>query len=78
MKLSKPKSADIGNVKLPTSRTENGIILPLDEEELECIRVCLSNAPIPYDIAMKKIPKKLLDRIGYPTSPKNIMGEGLQ
>tara|TARA_Y100000996_G_scaffold413779_1_gene402833 strand:- start:401 stop:598 length:198 start_codon:yes stop_codon:yes gene_type:complete len=63
---------------LPTSRTENGIVLPLEEEELECIRVCLCNAPIPYDIAKKEIPKKLLDRIGYPTPPENIMGEGLQ
>ena len=63
---------------LPTSRTENGIVLPLEEEELECIRVCLCNAPIPYDIAKKKIAAEILDKIGQPKKPKNIMGEGLQ
>ena len=28
------------------------------DEELECIRVCVSNSPIPYDITLKEIPKK--------------------
>ena len=37
------------------------------DEELECIRVCVSNSPIPYDITKKKIPKKILDKIGEPT-----------
>ena len=38
----------------------------LTEEELECVRVCVANAPIPYDISKKKIPASILDKIGYP------------
>tara|TARA_Y100001978_G_C23395263_1_gene291962 strand:+ start:385 stop:579 length:195 start_codon:yes stop_codon:yes gene_type:complete len=44
------------------------------EEELECLRVCISNAPIPYDITLKEIPKKILEKIGEPMSIKE---EGL-
>jgi len=44
------------------------------EEELECLRVCISNAPIPYDITLKEIPKKILEKIGEPMSVKE---EGL-
>ena len=46
----------------------DGIVtmVPLTREELECGRVCLKNAPIPYDIALKKIPKQILDKIGEP------------
>tara|TARA_R100000231_G_scaffold825_1_gene1510 strand:+ start:582 stop:770 length:189 start_codon:yes stop_codon:yes gene_type:complete len=44
------------------------------EEELECIKVCISNAPIPYDITLKEIPKKILEKIGEPMSVKE---EGL-
>jgi len=47
----------------------------LTEEEWECVRVCVSNAPIPYDISMKKIPADILEKIGQPTPPK---GEPLQ
>tara|TARA_R100001015_G_C4597680_1_gene152777 strand:- start:353 stop:562 length:210 start_codon:yes stop_codon:yes gene_type:complete len=36
------------------------------EEQLECIRVCVSNAPIPYDISLKKIPVEILEKIGQP------------
>ena len=36
------------------------------EEEWECVRVCVSNAPIPYDITKKKIPVAILDKIGQP------------
>ena len=39
----------------------------LTEEECECVRVCVSNAPIPYDITKKKIPVAILDKIGHPT-----------
>ena len=35
-------------------------------EELECVRVCVANAPIPYDITKKKIPAEILDKIGQP------------
>ena len=37
------------------------------DEELECIRVCVANAPIPYDITKKKIPAVILEKIGQPT-----------
>ena len=36
------------------------------EEEWECVRVCVANAPIPYDITKKKIPVAILDKIGQP------------
>jgi len=38
----------------------------LTEEEWECVRVCVSNAPIPYDITKKKIPADILAKIGQP------------
>ena len=38
----------------------------LTEEEWECVRVCVSNAPIPYDITKKKIPAAILEKIGKP------------
>ena len=37
----------------------------LTEEEWECVRVCVSNAPIPDDITKKKIPVSILDKIGH-------------
>ena len=46
----------------------------LTEEEWECVRVCVSNAPIPYDITKKKIPANILAKIGEPTLKKE---EGL-
>ena len=42
----------------------------LTEEEWECVRVCVSNAPIPYDITKKKIPANILAKIGEPTRIK--------
>ena len=41
------------------------------EEEMECIRVCVANAPIPYDISKKKIPGNILQKIGQPTREKH-------
>jgi len=38
----------------------------LTEEEWECVRVCVANAPIPYDIRKKKIPVDILEKIGKP------------
>ena len=38
----------------------------LTEEEWECVRLCVSNAPIPYDISKKKIPADILAKIGEP------------
>ena len=51
-----------------------GMNYNLTEEEWECVRVCVSNAPIPYDISKKKIPANILDKIGQPTPLK---GEAL-
>ena len=45
------------------------------DEELECIRDCVSNAPIPYDITKKKIPVLVLDKIGH---PKPREGKGIE
>ena len=36
------------------------------DEQWECIRVCVANAPIPYDISKKKIPANILQKIGNP------------
>ena len=36
------------------------------DEQWECIRVCVANAPIPYDITKKKIPAEILEKIGQP------------
>ena len=47
----------------------------LTEEEWECVRVCVANAPIPYDITKKKIPAAILAKIGEPTKLK---GEALE
>ena len=38
----------------------------LTQEEWECVRVCVANAPIPYDITKKKIPGDILEKIGHP------------
>ena len=43
----------------------------LTEEEWECVRVCVSNAPIPYDVTKKKIPVSILDKIGHPKKVKH-------
>ena len=41
------------------------------DEQWECIRVCVSNAPIPYDITKKKIPGDILQKIGQPRKEKH-------
>ena len=47
----------------------------LTEEEWECVRVCVSNAPIPYDITQKKIPASILQKIG---EPNQVEQEGIE
>ena len=42
------------------------------DEQWECIRVCVANAPIPYDITLKKIPAEILDKIGQPKPRKGL------
>ena len=44
------------------------------DEQWECIRVCVANAPIPYDITKKKIPAEILEKIGQ---PKRVKEEGI-
>ena len=36
------------------------------EEELQCVRVCLQNAPAPYDIRLKKLLVGLQAKVGEP------------
>ena len=43
----------------------------LTVEEWECVRVCVANAPIPYDITKKKIPGDILQKIGQPKKEKH-------
>ena len=43
------------------------------DEQWECIRVCVANAPIPYDISKKKMPAEILAKIGQ---PKKVEHEG--
>ena len=45
--------------------------IELTEEEWECVRVCVANAPIPYDITKKKIPCDILAKIGQPKREKH-------
>ena len=40
------------------------------DEELQCLRVCLQNAPCPYDIGLKKLVSEIEDKIGLPIKPK--------
>ena len=41
------------------------------DEELQCLRVCLQNAPTPYHISKKKIVGNLEDKIGKPIVEKH-------
>ena len=41
------------------------------DEQWEWIRVCVENAPIPYDITKKKIPVAILDKIGHSIKEKH-------
>ena len=43
------------------------------DEELQCLRVCLQNAPTPYHISKKKIVGDLEDKIGKPIVEKRYM-----
>ena len=44
----------------------------LTEEEWECVRVCVANAPIPYDITKKK-KQEGLPVVKYDLSPYGII-----
>tara|TARA_B100001175_G_C18887899_1_gene347405 strand:+ start:259 stop:492 length:234 start_codon:yes stop_codon:yes gene_type:complete len=49
----------------------NNVFTP---EELQCMRMCVSNAPIPYDIRSKNVRKSLQEKIG---EPEPVKGEPL-
>ena len=36
------------------------------DEQWQCMRVCVANSQIPYDITLKKIPAEILAKIGQP------------
>ena len=40
--------------------------LSFDDEELQCLRICVSNAPAPYNITKKDILKRVVDKVGEP------------
>ena len=37
---------------------------------MQCLRVCLQNAPAPYDITQKKLVSEIEDKIGLPIKPE--------
>ena len=37
-----------------------------DDEELQCLRVCVKNSPAPYNISKKEILKRLVEKVGEP------------
>ena len=45
-------------------------IFEFNDEELQCLRVCLQNAPIPYDISMKDVKINVEKKIGLPPMVK--------
>ena len=40
--------------------------LSFDDEELQCLRVCVGNAPAPYNITKKEILKRVVEKVGEP------------
>lgn len=40
--------------------------LSFDDEELQCLRICVSNAPAPYNITKKDILKRVVEKVGEP------------
>ena len=40
------------------------------DDELQCLRVCIQNAPAPYDITLKKLVSEIEDKIGLPIKSK--------
>jgi len=38
--------------------------LSFDDEELQCLRVCVGNAPAPYNITKKEILKRVVEKVG--------------
>ena len=40
--------------------------LSFDDEELQCLRVCVGNAPAPYNITKKEILKRVVEKVREP------------
>ena len=40
--------------------------LIFDDEELQCLRVCVKNSPAPYNISKKEILKRVVEKVGEP------------
>lgn len=40
--------------------------LSFDDEELQCLRICVGNAPAPYNITKKEILKRVVEKVGEP------------
>ena len=40
--------------------------LSFDDEELQCLRICVGNAPAPYNITKKDILKSVVEKVGDP------------
>ena len=40
------------------------------DDELQSLRVCIQNAPAPYDITLKKLVSEIEDKIGLPIKSK--------
>ena len=40
--------------------------LTFDDEELQCLRVCVKNSPAPYNISKKGILKRVVEKVGEP------------
>ena len=40
------------------------------DDELQCLRVCIQNAPAPYDITLKKLVSEIEDKICLPIKSK--------
>ena len=47
------------------------ITLTFDDEELQCLRVCVQNSPAPYNISKKEILKRVVEKVGEPIKVKH-------
>ena len=45
--------------------------LTFDDEELQCLRVCVQNSPAPYNISKKEILKRVVEKVGEPIKVKH-------
>ena len=48
----------------------NSHTFTFNDDDLQCLQVCLQNAPAPYDITQKKLVSEIEDKIGLPIKPE--------